>query len=128
MAATTTKDRILDAAKEIMLQKSFHSVGLNEILTAVKVPKGSFYHYFASKEQFGAELLQHYVAQHSERMRQVLLSQDLNPLQRLVAFMEGTAAMMRMWEATAPVQAPPTPFAPRRGRGESSRAGGASSA
>ena len=37
--ATTTKERILDAAEEIMLQKSFHSVGLNEILTAVKVPK-----------------------------------------------------------------------------------------
>ncbi|MGV3533431.1 MAG: TetR/AcrR family transcriptional regulator, partial [Chthoniobacteraceae bacterium] len=94
MASTTTKDRILDAAKEIMLQKSFHSVGLNEILASVKVPKGSFYHYFASKEQFGTELLHHYVEQHSERLRQVLLSEDLNPLQRLVAFMEGTAATM----------------------------------
>ena len=94
MTATTTKDRILDAAKEIMLQKSFHSVGLNEILTSVKVPKGSFYHYFASKEQFGTELLQHYTAQHTARLRQVLLSEDLDPLQRLVSFMEGTAATM----------------------------------
>ena len=39
-----------------MLERSFHSVGLNQILASVKVPKGSFYHYFESKEQFGVEI------------------------------------------------------------------------
>ena len=77
-----------------MLQKSFHSVGLNEILTAVKVPKGSFYHYFESKEQFGTQLLQHYVEEHTKRLSQILLSTDLDPLQRLISFMEGAAATM----------------------------------
>ena len=48
-AHTTTKERILDAAEDLMLEKSFHSVGLNEILTTVNVPKGSFYHHFASR-------------------------------------------------------------------------------
>ena len=56
-----------------MLTKSFHSVGLNEILTSVKVPKGSFYHYFKSKEQFGVELLAHYVREHSAKLRRFLL-------------------------------------------------------
>jgi AcrR family transcriptional regulator len=56
-AVATTKERILDAAEDLMLAKSFHSVGLNEILSAVKVPKGLFYHYFTSKEQFGVELI-----------------------------------------------------------------------
>ena len=62
MSDRTTKERILDAAEELMLEKSFHSVGLTEILEAVKVPKGSFYHHFKSKEQFGVEMLKHYVA------------------------------------------------------------------
>jgi len=87
-ATTTTKERILDAAEEIMLQKSFHSVGLNEILSAVKVPKGSFYHYFQSKEQFGVELLKHYVADASVFKRKALLSTELSedPAERLAAY------------------------------------------
>src|SRR5688572_11781096 len=92
--SATTKERILDAAEEIMLTKSFHSVGLNEILTAVKVPKGSFYHYFDSKEQFGVELLRHYTQEHTARLKRVLFSQDLNPLERLAAYFNGAIARM----------------------------------
>jgi TetR/AcrR family transcriptional regulator, transcriptional repressor for nem operon len=89
-ATATTKERILDAAEEIMLQKSFHSVGLNEILTAVKVPKGSFYHYFQSKEQFGVELLRHYVKEASAFKRRLLLGTEVeaDPLKRLGAFLD----------------------------------------
>ena len=94
--ALTTKERILEAAEEIMLQKSFHSVGLNEILAAVKVPKGSFYHYFQSKEQFGVELLRHYVAEASVWKRRLLLSteQEPNPLERLLTYLESNIARM----------------------------------
>lgn len=46
-----------------MLERSFHSVGLIQILKAVTVPKGSFYHYFESNEHFGVEMLKHYVAE-----------------------------------------------------------------
>jgi TetR/AcrR family transcriptional regulator, transcriptional repressor for nem operon len=96
VSAPTTKERILEAAEEIMLQKSFHSVGLNEILTAVKVPKGSFYHYFQSKEHFGVELLKHYVAEASAWKRRLLLStdQEPNPLERFLTYMESNIARM----------------------------------
>ena len=78
-----------------MLAKSFHSVGLNEILAAVKVPKGSFYHYFESKEQFGVELLKHYVEEHSERLRSFLLgSTELNPMERFTTFLDGAISRM----------------------------------
>lgn len=88
-ATPNTKERILDAAEGIMLQKSFHSVGLNEILSAVKVPKGSFYHYFQSKEQFGVELLKHYVADASAYKRKCLLTAELSedPAERLAAYL-----------------------------------------
>lgn len=55
-----TRQQILDTAKCIILGKGFAAVGLNEILTAAHVPKGSFYHYFKSKEQFGSALLEDY--------------------------------------------------------------------
>ena len=92
--SSTTKERILEAAEEIMLAKSFSSVGLNEILAAVKVPKGSFYHYFASKEQFGAELLAHYIREHTGRLRGLLLGAELTGRERIEAYFAGTISKM----------------------------------
>ncbi len=69
-----------------MLSKSFHSVGLREILDAVKVPKGSFYHHFSSKEQFGVELISHYVHEHTARLRQFFDQTDTTALQKLVEY------------------------------------------
>ena len=80
----TTKERILEAAEDLMLTKSFHSVGLSEILSAVKVPKGSFYHYFDSKEQFGVELITHYVSEHTSRLQKFFAVKDTNALQKFV--------------------------------------------
>jgi TetR/AcrR family transcriptional repressor of nem operon len=99
-STATTKERILDAAEEIMLTKSFHSVGLNEILSAVKVPKGSFYHYFQSKEQFGVELLKHYVADASAFKRRMLLGSELgeDPYERLMAYFDG--AITKVYQST----------------------------
>ena len=85
-----TKERILDAAEEIMWKRSFHSVGLNEILKAVGVPKGSFYHWFESKEHFGVELLRHYIAAATDENDHALFSDEheKHPMKRLIAFLE----------------------------------------
>jgi TetR/AcrR family transcriptional repressor of nem operon len=53
-----TRQHILDTGNRIIAAKGFSAVGLNEILQAAEVPKGSFYHYFKSKEQFGEALLE----------------------------------------------------------------------
>ncbi|WP_411826282.1 TetR/AcrR family transcriptional regulator [Luteolibacter sp. AS25] len=92
MGTPHTKERILDAAEEIMWNRGFHAVGLNEILKAVGVPKGSFYHYFKSKEEFGVELLKHYMAAASTHKRLLLSPEipDEAPLQRLVELMENS--------------------------------------
>jgi len=91
MEEQTTKERILGAAEEIMLERSFHSVGLKQILDAAKVPKGSFYHYFSSKEQFGVEMLKDYIAEATASKRQVLISKDIesNPVKRLFNMLDG---------------------------------------
>ncbi len=88
MKEAVTKERILNAAEEIMLEGSFHSVGLNQILSAVKVPKGSFYHYFESKEQFGVEILRHYAECENRKRREILLVADKieDPVERLLEF------------------------------------------
>ena len=51
---------IIDAAMPLFMHKGFNGVGLTELLWAAKVPKGSFYHYFGSKEVFGAAVIDSY--------------------------------------------------------------------
>ncbi len=90
MLTCSTPERILEAAEGLMLEKSFHTVGLNEILAEVQVPKGSFYHHFSSKEQFGVAMLTHYVARATAYKTQALLSPapEPDPMRRLLAFFE----------------------------------------
>jgi len=54
------RENILATGQRLMAGKGFSAVGLNEILADAGVPKGSFYHYFGSKDAFGEALLEHY--------------------------------------------------------------------
>jgi TetR/AcrR family transcriptional repressor of nem operon len=55
------KDRLLEQGVSLLLEKGYHATGLKEILDTVQIPKGSFYNYFNSKEQFAAEAIHHYI-------------------------------------------------------------------
>ena len=47
-----TRERILQAAKQLFQQRGYYAVGTAEILTEAKAPKGSMYHHFPDgKEQ-----------------------------------------------------------------------------
>jgi TetR/AcrR family transcriptional regulator, transcriptional repressor for nem operon len=80
----STKERILQAAEPLIRAKSFHSVGLQEILSAAEVPKGSFYHLFESKEQFGVELLQHYFTENTERLTRFFRDPETRAMQKFI--------------------------------------------
>ena len=58
--AADTRQHILDVAMSLMTQKGYTAVGLAEVVAAAEVPKGSFYYYFKSKEEFGLALLGDY--------------------------------------------------------------------
>jgi TetR/AcrR family transcriptional regulator, transcriptional repressor for nem operon len=93
---TDTKERILDAAVGIILEKGFSGVGINEILKAVNVPKGSFYHWFPSKELFGVELLDHFGKQTLACARKWLTNTDTLPsaYDRLASFHDAKITSM----------------------------------
>ena len=59
-ASANVREKILATGQRIMGGKGFSAVGLNEVLAAAGVPKGSFYHYFGSKDAFGEALLEGY--------------------------------------------------------------------
>jgi TetR/AcrR family transcriptional regulator, transcriptional repressor for nem operon len=56
------KENLLNQGVMLLMQQGYHGTGLKEILDAEGIPKGSFYNYFGSKENFGAEVIQHYIS------------------------------------------------------------------
>lgn len=83
---TNVRQHILDTAKPIILGKGFSAVGLNELLAAAEVPKGSFYHYFKSKEAFGEALLDSYFANYLERLSALLKNSEGSAGDRLMNY------------------------------------------
>jgi len=80
------RDRILSSGQRIMGGKGFSAVGLNEVLSAAGVPKGSFYHYFGSKEAFGEALLDDYFAAYLADMDRIFTTSGSNRAQQLDAY------------------------------------------
>lgn len=70
-ATANVRDKILATGQRIMGGKGFSAVGLNEVLAAAGVPKGSFYHYFGSKEAFGEALLEAYFDAYLDDMERI---------------------------------------------------------
>lgn len=55
------RERLLDEGVSLLMEQGYHGTGLQEIVQKVGVPKGSFYNYFPSKEEFSAEVVRHYI-------------------------------------------------------------------
>jgi TetR/AcrR family transcriptional repressor of nem operon len=55
-----TKQQLLDTGTELLINQGYHGTGIKAVLDAVGVPKGSFYNFFASKEAFVKEIIEHY--------------------------------------------------------------------
>lgn len=79
---------ILDAGYELIIDKGFNNTGLSEILKQAGVPKGSFYHYFKSKDDFGLQLLRHHRQQEVIYIESILNRDDVPPLQRLRQYIQ----------------------------------------
>jgi TetR/AcrR family transcriptional repressor of nem operon len=83
------REHILATGQRIMAGKGYSAVGLNEILTGAGVPKGSFYHYFGSKDAFGEALLESYFEDYLAELDATLGKTGLTMAQRLMNYWTG---------------------------------------
>lgn len=91
-----TREALLRAGVAALTEKGFCATGLDEILRAAGVPKGSFYHHFDSKEAFGALLIDQYAAYFAHKLDRHLRDEGLPPLERLRRFIaDARAGMIR---------------------------------
>lgn len=77
---------ILQVGQRIMATKGYSAVGLNEILTTAGVPKGSFYHYFGSKDAFGEALLESYFEDYLADMDRIFSQPGVSMAERLMNY------------------------------------------
>lgn len=83
-----TRTEMIRCGVELCTEKGFQVSGINEVLERVGAPKGSFYHFFASKHEFGEAVIDAY-AEYFQRKLDRLLGDTSRPaLQRLAAFVE----------------------------------------
>ena len=85
---TNTKQKILETGAELIHLKGFNHTGLQEILNAAGVPKGSFYNYFNSKEDFGLQVIDHFAGYYTLISRPILEDPALSPLQKIKRLLE----------------------------------------
>lgn len=85
-ARTDKRELILAKGAHVMTRRGYHGTGVLEIVQAAGIPKGSFYHYFASKEDFALQALDHLYQPRLERYQAALTHTALSPCERILSY------------------------------------------
>jgi TetR/AcrR family transcriptional repressor of nem operon len=85
---TATRDRILDAAQQIVLQRGFAATSIDAVLARAPASKGAFFHHFPSKDQLGRALVERYAAADVRMLDELLAAVEAesdDPAQQVIA-------------------------------------------
>lgn len=86
--------RLVRRGLEVWTEHGYLAGGLEAVLAREGVPKGSFYHWFASKADFGAAIIDAYGAFIAARLERCLEDEARSPLARIADFVEVAARGM----------------------------------
>jgi TetR/AcrR family transcriptional repressor of nem operon len=96
----STRERLIEVGLELMRKHGYGATGLQELLRAAGVPKGSFYHHFGSKEEFAVAVTGRYVTLATRHAEEILGNLRLAPLKRLRRYFED---LINLAGQTAPI-------------------------
>jgi TetR/AcrR family transcriptional repressor of nem operon len=84
-----TRNKLLQVGLRMIYADGYAATGIQGIVDGAEVPKASFYNHFASKEAFGAEVMDAYFDRNEGKLRDFLCNPDVAPLARLKGCMLG---------------------------------------
>lgn len=87
-----TRSLLIRRGMEMLTCRGVSATALDDVLKSVNVPKGSFYHYFASKDAFVAAALDAYASYFARKLDRHFQNDELGPLARLTAFVDDACA------------------------------------
>jgi TetR/AcrR family transcriptional repressor of nem operon len=82
------RSRLLSIGRQVVHNRGFNGCGVQDITAAAEIPKGSFYNYFASKEDFAAEILEEYWTSIETRHGPIFYDARVKPLERIGQFFQ----------------------------------------
>lgn len=88
-----TRSTLIEAGRRMMFETGFNHTGIQAVLASAGVPKGSFYYYFDSKEDFGLAVVEDFVTTHRATRERFLNDTSLSPLSRLRAYFQHYIAL-----------------------------------
>lgn len=83
---TDTRQELIRSGLEVITETGYLSAGIDAVIKNIAVPKGSFYHCFKSKQEFGMAVIDAYGRFFAHKLDKFLLDTQLAPLQRIAAF------------------------------------------
>ena len=86
-----TEERLVDAASALWHSRSYADVGVSEICDVADVRKGSFYHFFSSKQELAVAVIDRRWNEDFERIVMPALDAGESPLGRIRALLVGIA-------------------------------------
>lgn len=90
-----TQQKLLETGMEMLLRQGYNDLGIAALLEKTRIPKGSFYHHFSSKEDFALQVIDLYLKEVHRGLDQCLGDRSLPPLKRVRGFFEGTVQKYR---------------------------------
>ncbi len=80
------KEDILNVGLDVFRRNGYHNVGINQILKESGIPKGSFYNFFESKEDFAQQVIRQYGETNTCWMKEFFEDCSLSPIECLKSF------------------------------------------
>jgi TetR/AcrR family transcriptional repressor of nem operon len=94
-ADSPAKQKLLDAAQELMLAKGYTATSVEEVCQAAGLTKGSFFHYFQGKEDLGMAVAKRFYAAKQERFQAAPFRRLDDPLERVFGHVDFLIEMAR---------------------------------
>lgn len=89
-------DFLLEKGMELLWSKGYNATSVNDIVKAAEIPKGSFYFYFNSKEDFAVKAIQKYFDHNIAIIFNILNNvEEPSPRKRLMNFHNYRADILR---------------------------------
>ena len=88
MTRIETRQSLIKVGTDVIGSHGFNPTGLNTVLKTAGVPKGSFYYYFASKEDFGLAIIDEFAIAYNEKIDSFLSDTKVSPLQRIRNYLQ----------------------------------------
>jgi TetR/AcrR family transcriptional repressor of nem operon len=82
------RENLIQTGLRAIHTEGYAASGIQSIVEAANIPKGSFYNHFESKEAFGAEVTDAYFERGLGKLQDILCNPKVAPIKRLEAYFD----------------------------------------